>query len=605
MKLRNIFEYNLTFWVTVLFACLHFPTGFGSQEKFPDNNRTCDNYQPSFAALDYWFLGHCTFRTNEALFIILLILWFLFLIYLLVSTTEDYFCAAISRISERLQLSNNLIGVTFLAIGNCAPEVMTTVIAIQVFGSYYGEAEEELGGSGGYIAVATLIGSAMLCTTLLLAILAFFTDARKQLRAPNLFPGVSLVRRPSLRDMVMYLIAILSTVLVLTTEWRLLYKGIFLISLYIAYFVLILVARHIYQTRKRQQRKAVGILDNAEDELLEMGNGSDPYRIDDILYFTNRHQPRPVAPATRYTFAEEYSFSESSSCGLRCLKSFYWTLAAIGWQEKSWRGKLAFIITLPVNTLRVFTIPPVSEYSWNKLHACAAAFGSPLLLLFALNSIIGKVTLSENIALPLWGAAVVIGLIAALIVYCSVKDEEPPKHFMIFVISAFIMSSVWLYIIVREILGVVLLGIEMATQFHSISRYPSSLWGMHLLAWATGLQDFIANLLIASFSLPSMAVAASFAAPTLSLLIGLGIAFVIQGIKYFNVEQQQFIKIDNSLLVGFAFLTISAIASLIAVPASKFTLTRKYAVFLVLLYVAFVLVSVLTDFKVIFTTPFL
>jgi Ca2+/Na+ antiporter len=102
-----------------------------------------------------------------------------------------------------------------------------------------------------------------------------------------------------------------------------------------------------------------------------------------------------------------------------------------------------------------------------------------------------------------------------------------------------------------------------------------------------------------------MAVAASFAAPTLSLLIGLGIAFVIQGIKYFNVEQQQFIKIDNSLLVGFAFLTISAIASLIAVPASKFTLTRKYAVFLVLLYVAFVLVSVLTDFKVIFTTPFL
>jgi hypothetical protein len=29
--------------------------------------------------------------------------------YLLVSTTEEYFCAAISRFTERLKLSNNLV----------------------------------------------------------------------------------------------------------------------------------------------------------------------------------------------------------------------------------------------------------------------------------------------------------------------------------------------------------------------------------------------------------------------------------------------------------------------------------------------------------------
>jgi hypothetical protein len=49
-------------------------------------------------------------------------------------------------------------------------------------------------------------------------------------------------------------------------------------------------------------------LDNLDDEILEMGNETDPYRIDDILYFTNRHQPHPVVPATRYTFAEGESF---------------------------------------------------------------------------------------------------------------------------------------------------------------------------------------------------------------------------------------------------------------------------------------------------------
>jgi hypothetical protein len=35
--------------------------------------------------------------------------------------------------------------------------------------------------------------------------------------------------------------------------------------------------------------------------------------------------------------------------------------------------------------------------------------------------------------------------------------------------------------------------------------YPSALWGLHLLAWATGLQDIIANVLLASLALPSMA----------------------------------------------------------------------------------------------------
>lgn len=87
------------------------------------------------SVLDYWYLGYCTFQANEALFFILLVstsffiltipncfldqntffnicekvIWFIFLIYLLVSTTENYFCAAISRMSARLSVSNNLV----------------------------------------------------------------------------------------------------------------------------------------------------------------------------------------------------------------------------------------------------------------------------------------------------------------------------------------------------------------------------------------------------------------------------------------------------------------------------------------------------------------
>jgi hypothetical protein len=49
------------------------------------------------------------------------ICWCVFLFYLLVSTTEDYFCASLSKISEKLKLSNNVAGVTLLAFGNGSP----------------------------------------------------------------------------------------------------------------------------------------------------------------------------------------------------------------------------------------------------------------------------------------------------------------------------------------------------------------------------------------------------------------------------------------------------------------------------------------------------
>jgi hypothetical protein len=61
----------------------------------------------------------------------------------------------------------------------------------------------------------------------------------------------SSVSRSYVRDMVMYLLTIVITFVVLiTTELNLLYKGILLISFYLLYFVITLLARYIYERRK-------------------------------------------------------------------------------------------------------------------------------------------------------------------------------------------------------------------------------------------------------------------------------------------------------------------------------------------------------------------
>ena len=74
--------------------------------------------------------------------------WIVFLIYILISVTEQFFCPSLSTISTSLKLSNSVAvsiylmprsnlsthltlnqGVTFLAIGNAAPDFFSSFAA--------------------------------------------------------------------------------------------------------------------------------------------------------------------------------------------------------------------------------------------------------------------------------------------------------------------------------------------------------------------------------------------------------------------------------------------------------------------------------------------
>jgi sodium/potassium/calcium exchanger 6 len=56
---------------------------------------------------------------------LLLLLWLLVLFVVLGTTAEDFFCPALGAISDTLGLSDNVAGVTFLALGNGAPDIFS------------------------------------------------------------------------------------------------------------------------------------------------------------------------------------------------------------------------------------------------------------------------------------------------------------------------------------------------------------------------------------------------------------------------------------------------------------------------------------------------
>jgi sodium/potassium/calcium exchanger 6 len=548
---------------------------------------------------------------QPVLFFILVSAWFILLMYLLVSTTEEYFCAAISRFTERLKLSNNLVGVTFLAVGNSAPEIFTTLLAIRAF-SHWDEwqdgdssATDHVIGTGAYVAVGTVIGSSMICSTLLLAVLTLFGNSAKY-QTPNtsFLPGMpEVTRHPAMRDVAMFLLSIVVTVALLTAvDMPLVWKGVIMVALFVVYLAIVLVARHVAQTQKAKRRQYLGILDTADESLFDAPNAEmNDYGIDDILFLANRHQQQhPLV----LSLNADPQFEGARDCHSRMRGTWDRLVATVAWGDKTLGERVVFCLTLPAELARRVTIPPLSEVRWSKIQAVLSLTGGPLFLLWALESFAEEIDVGLNLKFPYWSIVLVIGAVLSTIVFFTSRDFRTPSYFMALVVFGFAVASVWLYVLVRELLGVVVLSIE-TIESERISEasdgYPSALWGLHLLAWATGLQDIIANVLLASLALPSMAVAAAFAAPTMALLIGLGITCIVEGVKHYPARH--LVMLDNALLVGFALLFLSGLVSLVWVPLAARIPAKTFAAAQLLLYVLFVIGTVLVEFRYVLPNP--
>ena len=67
---------------------------------------------------------------------LLLVVWLLLLISLLASTADLFFVPQLDALSRDLKLSEDVAGVTLLALGNGMPDVMTATSAINQAGDF-------------------------------------------------------------------------------------------------------------------------------------------------------------------------------------------------------------------------------------------------------------------------------------------------------------------------------------------------------------------------------------------------------------------------------------------------------------------------------------
>ncbi|XP_056456955.1 sodium/potassium/calcium exchanger 3-like [Gadus chalcogrammus] len=145
--------------------------------------------------------------------ILLHVLCAVYMFHALAIICDDYFVPSLEKISENLQLSEDVAGATFMAAGSSAPELFTSLIGVFI--------------TKGDLGVGTIVGSAVFNILVIIGICGIFSGQ-----------SIILSWWPLFRDSVFYILSILVLIMVIYDEKVQWWESIILISMYGIYIII-------------------------------------------------------------------------------------------------------------------------------------------------------------------------------------------------------------------------------------------------------------------------------------------------------------------------------------------------------------------------------
>lgn len=571
---------------------------------------------------------------------IILFIWIAYLFVCLAITAEDYFCPALTTISKMLKLSQNVAGVTFLALGNGSPDIFSCIAALSS-GSL----------TTSFLAFGAMFGAGLFVNTVVVGAVTISQD------------GYELARRPFFRDCIFYLTAIYWSWYNCYNGTISLGTGIGYIALYVVYVLLVVLGRLVFQrlikpklnkneiivnqdhiddnyasdvspdflngdketvpirisecdenmndvadnfevtewseipgVRTAALTRAFAVaqtLDNFPTSVTKVGAVNGPSEEDDALLL--RHDVSFSSPLQRASSAYDYP-SYSRGAAKQMLQNFLLVTNPLhldDWDEFSLKDKIFDVVSIPGNLIFTLTIPVVelSEplFKWNKLLNALQLLLCPFVACYLLQ--FGEKNISS---VPLPVIAGCCGLLLMIVVLLTSSQGEAPIYFKaVYTLIGFVMSIVWIYTIAGEI-------VSLLSTFGHMFLIDGAILGLTVLSWANSIGDLVSDVAMAKQGYPQMAVSACIGGPCLNMLLGIGLASTLS-ILHRGGEPIK-LQLSGSLIISSAFLMANICSHLVFIPLMKFNIKRWYGIYLFILYACFLLIALL-NITGVFTIP--
>lgn len=482
--------------------------------------------------IDYLYIFYCQYGSFSILGYTLLFLWLLVLFYLLGNTASEYFCSSLESLSKLLNLSPTIAGVTLLSLGNGAPDVFASLVA------FMGDGTSDVG-------LNTVLGGASFVTCVVVGIISILLRGRR----------IKVNRSAFIRDVLFFLLVLLSVFLILLHGHINLWGSIGFSSMYIVY-VLVVYISHAQWLRFRSDICQPLLKEPPKDEF----EGQNESRDDE-----DEDEDDDDVRIDVYDLCFCPRLSPSCLIFLR-------------------------ILEIPLYLPRRLTIPAIAEENWSRPFAVASVTFAPLLLslLWAFNH--QGDTSEANLIICV--VALLLGFSFGIVAFATTENSSPPKKCLFpWLAAGFTMSLTWSYIVAQELVGLLV-------SLGYIMGISPSILGLTFLAWGNSLGDLVANVTMAlngGQRGAQIAISGCYAGPIFNTLFGLGMSLV--GASWKKYPQPVTIPPDPYVMETLGLLVGGLLWALLALPRREMRLDAVLGGGLLAIYLTSLLLRLLQAFE--------
>ncbi|XP_006990949.1 sodium/potassium/calcium exchanger 4 isoform X1 [Peromyscus maniculatus bairdii] len=510
--------------------------------------------------------------------VLLHILGALYMFYALAIVCDDFFVPSLEKICEKLHLSEDVAGATFMAAGSSTPELFASVIGVFI--------------THGDVGVGTIVGSAVFNILCIIGVCGLFAGQ-----------VVRLTWWAVCRDSVYYTLSVVVLIAFIYDEEIVWWEGLVLIILYV-FYILIMKYNMKMQTFFTTKQKSIA---NGNPVSSELEDGNDLYdgsyddpsvpllgqvkeklpygktpvvMVDEIMsssppkftfpeaglriMITNKFGPRTrLRMASRIIINERQRLINSANgVNSKPLQN--------GRQENMENGNVP--VENPEDPQQGQEQQPPPQPPPPEPESVETVFLSP----FSMPEAKGDKA-KWVFTWPL------IFLLCVTIPNCSKPRWE--KFFMVTFITATLWIAVFSYLMVWL---VTIIGYTLGI--------PDVIMGITFLAAGTSVPDCMASLIVARQGLGDMAVSNTIGSNVFDILVGLGIPW---GLQTMVINYGSTVKINSRGLVYSVVLLLGSVAlTVLGIHLNKWRLDRKLGIYVLVLYAVFLCFSIMIEFNV-------
>ncbi|XP_062037299.1 sodium/potassium/calcium exchanger 4 isoform X2 [Lepus europaeus] len=489
--------------------------------------------------------------------VLLHILGALYMFYALAIVCDDFFVPSLEKICERLHLSEDVAGATFMAAGSSTPELFASVIGVFI--------------THGDVGVGTIVGSAVFNILCIIGVCGLFAGQ-----------VVRLTWWAVCRDSVYYTLSVIVLIAFIYDEEIVWWEGLVLIVLYVFYILIMkynVKIQAFFTIKQKSIANGNPVNSELEDVKEKPQYGKSPVvMVDEIMSSSPPKFSFPEAglrimitnkfgPRTRLRMASRIIINERQRL-INAANGVSSKPLQNGRPENMENGTVP--TDNPEEPRQDQEQPPPPPPP--EPQPAEAVFLSP----FSVPEARGDKA-KWVFTWPL------IFLLCITIPNCSKPRWE--KLFMVTFITATLWIAVFSYLMVWL---VTITGYTLGI--------PDVIMGITFLAAGTSVPDCMASLIVARQGLGDMAVSNTIGSNVFDILVGLGIPW---GLQTMVINYGSTVKINSRGLVYSVVLLLGSVAlTVLGIHLNKWRLDRKLGIYVLVLYAVFLCFSIMIEFNV-------